>query len=370
MRSGSGSGSTALQPPPGNTSNFYGWSPEAAETLLLVDRDDMDEESYHEQRQQQGEEVEPVEQEEELLPELSLRLRAVTTAGGSTGTTTGAADPSCNRRELAALVEIVRAHERYYYYDEQKEKEGGNGGTGRGRDGRRESSAAQPLRLKRLFQSYRGAVRDCLAGWSSDIIAATTTTTSAAGSSSNDGDGKDGGGERMYVDDEEKEEISREEDTANTKVVDRENFALLQSTHTVMHLSEIFLPLLLLEEEGGTIGTYGYDSMAIGSPMEAPGIASAETVRFLRYNLMPSVQAQLESYVGSAQFSIEEELLEAKYPDQQRFGAASAGNGDEGDDEYDDDDNIAPYWYLVELLVLRGCLEEGTLLLGTRFIIC
>jgi hypothetical protein len=125
-----------------------------------------------------------------------------------------------------------------------------------------------------LSQQYRGAVRDCFAQWS-------------------------------------------EEDENH---IDKDRIAAVQNMYKVMHLSDVFLPLL-----PSHINWSGQCD-----PFDIPGFATSNTIRFLRYNLMDTTDT------ADPEVS---EMLDSAQPEQ--YGGGS------------------PYWDFVEALVLQGNTERA-----------
>jgi hypothetical protein len=109
---------------------------------------------------------------------------------------------------------------------------------------------------------------------------------------------------------------------STTNEDDSNNLVLLQSMYAVMHLSDVFLPLL--QSHLGVDSEFSYTDL-----YEQPGRATADMVRYLRFKHMPST------------LSIEEDFWKASQPEQ-----------------LDD-----TYWNCMYALVLRGNLEDACMLL-------
>lgn len=140
-----------------------------------------------------------------------------------------------------------------------------------------EEQSSSKINLSKL---YRQAVADCLEGWSQEM------------------DDKEGGDEES-----------------------RENFEMLKNMSIIMHVSDVFLPLLVKH----------HDSWSGEDPYDTPGAATAATVRYLRYNHVPPAETLVSSSV--------DEMLESMHPEQFEDGTT--------------------YWTYLEGLVVRGCLEDA-----------
>ena len=174
------------------------------------------------------------------------------------------AGKGCNDHELAALTKMIRSHEEYL------EKQG---------DATNDRAFAA---LKALSVQYRRALRVCLDDWREDI-------------DHNDGDG-----------------------------IDKKNYDLLRTMLSLLHISDIFLPLLVRREP--------YEMMAYESnQLDGPGVATADTVRYLRHHL-------LGKPCGEYDDAVLDEMLKSAFPEE--FGDGQL------------------YWKYVTKLLLRGCLEE------------
>jgi hypothetical protein len=133
------------------------------------------------------------------------------------------------------------------------------------------------ITLKQLSQEYRLALHACITSWELE----STTTTDA------------------HV---------------------KANYELLKATHAVMQESQIFIPLEQSQD----------DNNLLQNPMDCPGWATAETVRYLRYNHLDEPETM---------DAATEEMLNSVHPEE--FGGG------------------ALYWKLVTTLVLRGCLDRA-----------
>lgn len=123
-----------------------------------------------------------------------------------------------------------------------------------------------------LLPRYRAAVRDALAHWQAH------STAAAAG--------------------------------------EDDNFELLTVSYSLMHLTNVFLPLLESH------------SQTFGDPFGQPGVATAAMVRYLRYNHIPV--AETAPVLA---------MLESSVPETYQGGEL--------------------YWWYLERLVVRGCLEKA-----------
>jgi hypothetical protein len=194
------------------------------------------------------------------------------------------AGTGCNSHELAALMKILQAHEQYY-----------NGGTGE-HDSSNNATAASNTRLslKQLSQEYRNALCDCLAGWEME-----ETNDEMAGNTNNNANG---GALSMSID-------------------------ILRAMYSVMHLSDIFLPLGMPSTSGQSHLDYSY----LQDPFDTPGYATADTVRYLRYNQISEPEAIDPDGIA--------EMLDSMQPEEFDGGVL--------------------YWKYLTSLVLSGCLEKA-----------
>lgn len=177
----------------------------------------------------------------------------------------GAAGVGCTEHESTALLQILTAHEEHF---REKKLRQTNSGAG----------------MKDLSQQYRAAVRECCFQWGDQI-------------------------QEMKETGEVDEETIREEFT---------NLSLLKDVYVIIHLSEIFLPLLSPSWENG-------------DPFDKPGYVTADTVRFLRCHLVDYAQMFFDTEHLT-------EMVDSEYPEQ-----------------YQDQ----MYWRFLEKLVLRGKLESA-----------
>ena len=185
----------------------------------------------------------------------------------------------CVEEESTALTQIVTAHERHF-------RETGNVGS-----------------MKELSQQYRAAVRDCLSEWRNRIYNNSNLRT-----------------EQEQEDEQQAENNTKKEDMIQQEKI---NLALLSHVYVIIHLSEIFLPMLS--------SRFWED----GDPFNKPGYVTADTVRFLRCHLVEPA----EESTGDDP-SVLEEMVDSEYPEQFQ------GQG-------------MLYWRLLEKLVLRGCLVRA-----------
>jgi hypothetical protein len=206
-----------------------------------------------------------------LLPQIEQdKSAAVDTFLSHAGT-------GCNSHELAALMKILQAHEQYY--------------AGAGVQVRVDERVVERLSLKQLSQEYRNALCDCLAGWEME--------------EANDemaGNNNGGGALSMSID-------------------------ILRAMYSVMHLSDIFLPLNMPSTQSSHLDYNSY----LQDPFDTPGFCTADTVRYLRYNQVSEPEAV--DPVGIR------EMLDSMQP--QEF------------------DGGALYWKYLTSLVLAGCLEKA-----------
>lgn len=119
-----------------------------------------------------------------------------------------------------------------------------------------------------------------------------------------------------------------------------ESIELLKLTHAIVQLCETFL----LDEADND--NDGEDiQLSLLNSGNTSGAATADTVRYLRYNLMTDanmyLEAKLENGMGM------EQLLEMDQPEY--YNPSDDGNGT----------GMTPYWCLVRKFVLRGCLSEA-----------
>lgn len=196
------------------------------------------------------------------------------------------AGTGCNSHELAALMKILQAHEQYY-----------NSGTGEHESSNNAGAATSTTRLslKQLSQEYRNALCDCLAGWEME-----ETNGEMAGNDTNNG--SSGGALSMSID-------------------------ILRAMYSVMHLSDIFLPLGMPSTSPQTNLDYSY----LQDPFDTPGYATADTVRYLRYNQVSEPEAVDPDGIA--------EMMDSMQPEEFDGGAL--------------------YWKYLTSLVLSGCLEKA-----------
>lgn len=212
---------------------------------------------------------------------------------------------SCNQYEQNALIRIIQYHDEYH----DNIMIGGGGGGANNND--------DPCStMKQLSKSYRGALRDCLAAWES-------SKTETDGEGDNEGDGDD---------------------------VDNYNLFLMKGLYDFMHLSDIFIPLLMEENYFGGGGGYSSFELQQKDPYDVPGIVAADTVRYLRYNLLMDINELYPSSPQTASGGAYDEIMKANYPEQ-LFGSEDGGN---------------VYWKIIVTLVLRGCLEQGNVIMMTN----
>lgn len=117
-----------------------------------------------------------------------------------------------------------------------------------------------------------------------------------------------------------------------------ESIELLKLTHAIVQLCETFL-LDEADNDGGDI------QLSLLNSGNTSGAATADTVRYLRYNLMTDANSYLEAKLENGMGM--EQLLEMDQPEY--YNPSDDGNGT----------GMTPYWCLVRKLVLRGCLNEA-----------
>lgn len=229
---------------------------------------------------------------------------------------------SCNEHELTALMQILTAHEEYHHHNGNNS---GESGSGRADDDllllQQNDGNLSWKKWKKLAQRYRSAVRDCLAAWKNDNADpqqqqphsssleqtdATATATATAASTT----------------------------TTTSITKGQENWALLSAVYSVMHLADIYLPLVAptWSSGGNDASKYGPgDEICLGGGdwNAIPGYVTADTVRYLRLHLLSPP-----------------ELVDAKIP---------AMIDSHSPEHYPD----RLYWKFLTRLVLRGCLEQA-----------
>lgn len=199
------------------------------------------------------------------------------------------ADPGigCNEHELSALIKIVTAHEEYMNIKQNLSYD----------------SSIQPEillqgHLRDLSTKYRSAVRDCLSDWEMGIE------------------------EQLIKSSAQMNDI---DDTKKNLDNDYENIQLLQIVYSIMHISDIFLPLL------PSANSWDYQV----DPYQRPGIATAATVRYLRYHHLDIPEEML----NDSEPDEITEMMNSAHPEQFKKGSV--------------------YWEYVRQLVLRGALEKA-----------
>lgn len=193
----------------------------------------------------------------------------------------------CNEHELSALVKIISAHDDY-----MKLKQ----------NALRTNSKTDWLSVTRLqtelATKYRSAIRDCLSDWQIALD------------------------EKFASSDQPPEDVDEDHELDHLK--------LLQVTYNIMHISDIFLPLL----PSASSWDYHID------PYQKPGIATAATVRYLRYHHLDAA----EEMVGNVNPSEIDEMMNSAQPEQFQKGRV--------------------YWEYIKILILRGCLEKAWFVLS------
>ena len=195
------------------------------------------------------------------------------------------AGTGCNEHELTALLQLLAAHEEFHLLKHNNDN----------------TSKETPMdSFKSLFRTYRGALLDCLSDWN-DAMSAAESKDEAINSTTNE-----------YTD-------------------ALEHLELLRMNYSVLHLSSVFLPLLPSQYRSSL-------ELSFQDPYAIPGLATADTVRYLRYNHTLYMDDE------DARFT---PMLSAVQPE----------HFDSNDDDDDQDDEL--FWQLVTKLVLRGCLEQA-----------
>ena len=202
----------------------------------------------------------------------------------------------CNAHELAALIKILHAHKEY--------KQDGGGCQLRSEGDRM------------LSETCRKAIQECLEGWEK---------------------------EEQQNDRPNSVEAGNEKDSA---VTSHRNQEFLKLSMQVIHLSDIFFPLLMsppwtgrsLAAEKAIITGNPWLSFSGTDAFHMPGAVTAPLVRFLRYHFDSPVLHQADWL----------EMLEATQPElyESSMPLDNASSG-------------SLYWAYVEACVLRGCLEQA-----------
>jgi hypothetical protein len=201
---------------------------------------------------------------------------------------------SCNAHELAALHAILKAHDEYHANMQlllQQQQGGGGGGT----------TMLLPA-FQSLSRACRAAVLTCCEGWEQEIV--------------------------------ELQEQQAEEDAIQESV---ENLDLLKTMHAILHLSDIFLPLLPTSSSSSSSSS-DYD-MVDSDAFERPGVVTADTIRYLRYNHLDYAVA-LYDPVAMAEM-LENSMQPEEYTVELPGGTL-----------------VNLYWSYIATLVKRGCLEK------------
>jgi len=203
----------------------------------------------------------------------------------------------CNQYETAALLRMLDARDEIL-------ASGGGGGGG---------PSPGPSGLRALSREYRRSVRDCMAGWEEQLAS------------------------------EESPSAEEEERSAD-------NLELLKVSSAFVHLSEIYL--LPRGDNGSTStgrsGSSGPNAMDIddgggavsNSSSNIPGSATADTVRFLRYEFENPDSVFV--VLGTTSEEVET-MVKSEIPEHYSSGATG--------------DTL--FWSLVEAYALRGCLREA-----------
>ena len=126
--------------------------------------------------------------------------------------------------------------------------------------------------------------------------------------------------------------------TTTQKEEDVLNLVLLKMTHTVTHLSEVYL----LSESLSSYYEDGIDMVEEDPTRNTAGMVTADTVRYLRWNHMEDVVDLVERGMLPEGMDVDA-LLRLDQPEY--YGSTTDTNG-----------GITPYWFLFRKLVLRGRL--------------
>ena len=187
----------------------------------------------------------------------------------------------CNQFETAALLRMLDARDEIL-------PSGGGGVPSPG-----------PSGIRALSREYRRSIRDCLAGWEEHLA-------------------------------------SEDNASAEEKKRSADNLEALKVSSAIVHLSEIYL----LPRGDNAMDIGDGSGAASNSSSNIPGSATADTVRFLRYEFEDpdSVFAELGTTSEEMEIMISSETPE-HYP--------SRATGD------------SLLWSLVEAYALRGCLREA-----------
>ena len=188
----------------------------------------------------------------------------------------------CNQFETAALLRMLDARDEIL-------PSGGGGGV----------PSSGPSGIRALSRECRRSIRDCLAGWEEHLA-------------------------------------SEDNASAEEKKRSADNLEALKVSSAIVHLSEIYL----LPRGDNAMDIGDGSGAASNSSSNIPGSATADTVRFLRYEFEDpdSVFAKLGTTSEEVEIMIRSETPE-HYP--------SRATGD------------SLLWSLVEAYALRGCLREA-----------
>ena len=309
-----------------NTTTTIGWDPTRAFALYVPTPVVEETTTTTTDRQQQ--------QQQQQQHQRTIRI-AVNTLYSHSGT-------GCNEHELTALLQLLKAHDDYQQQlllQQQLYHQHAHRNTDPYHDS--SSSNNSSTWLLDLFRNYRAALTDCLSDWTAAL------------------------GEQQ-----QQQQQQQASTTAAAATEDWEqsshNLELLRINYSVLHLSNIFLPLLpslfhslplsssssslWFSSFGGTDAGAGAGA-ASSSTTDAymiPGLATAETVRYLRYNHIS------DDLIGP-DIAV---LLQAAQPETLlSVNNNSNNNGGNGEGRN-------AYWRVITKLVLRGCLELAYQLLS------
>jgi hypothetical protein len=221
----------------------------------------------------------------------TLILPSTTSDNGNTSLNAFVADNGigCNAEETSALMRIIDARDSYL-------------------ESVAKATASTPMmHPKALCKTYRQQLIECIQQWEERI-----------------GDLDAGMDLRAKQNDDE------------AKLADEESIELLKLTHTIVQLCETFL----LDDEDDIDGEM---HLSLSKSSNTSGTVTADTVNYLRYNLMTDSNTYLEAKLGNELDM--EQLLEMDQPEY--YNPSGDGN------------SMTPYWCLVRKLILRGCLNEA-----------
>jgi hypothetical protein len=141
------------------------------------------------------------------------------------------------------------------------------------------------------------------------------------------------------------EDSSQQQDESNEAMLSSDSLEYLKIMLTVMHLSEIYL---LPQPIPNGVST----SVASSSNSNIPGSLTADTIRYLRLNVMDDKYAIVEDFSASLSMSEDvdplQQMLDSNCPEYWGNDNSSTTEG-----------AMSIYWRQVRALVARGCLKEA-----------